>query len=135
MMLASMTCYKISLHHFFFFFFSSVVKYSLTGIHKWRDLVSSGRLVCRCHVIFLWRCDCFVCFVFVFVLSQKRGPSFNRFSFFDMQASQKPDVVLPFHLFGDKPVFFVPLPFSLCMESTSHVSPFRVVFFYLGTTG
>ena len=30
---------------------------------------------------------------------------------------------------------FVPLPFSLCMESTSHVFLFQMVFFYLVTTG
>ena len=28
--------------------------------HKWRELVSSERLVCRCHDVFLW---CYVCFV------------------------------------------------------------------------
>ena len=28
--------------------------------HKWRELVSPGRLVCRCHDVFLW---CYVCFV------------------------------------------------------------------------
>ena len=28
--------------------------------HKWRELLSSGRLVCRCHDVFLW---CYVCFV------------------------------------------------------------------------
>ena len=33
------------------------------------------------------------------------------------------------------PSIFVPFPFSLCMESTSYVFPFRMVFFYLVTTG
>ena len=32
------------------------------------------------------------------------------------------------------PSMFVSLPFSLCMESTSYVFSFRVVFFYLVTT-
>ena len=32
------------------------------------------------------------------------------------------------------PSVFVPLPFSLCMESTSYVFPYRLVFFYLVTT-
>ena len=32
-------------------------------------------------------------------------------------------------------IFFVPLPFSPCMESTSYVLSFRMVFFYLVTTG
>ena len=40
-----------------------------------------------------------------------------------------------FCFFGDVRVLFVPLPFSLCMESTSYVFSFRVVFFYLVTTG
>ena len=33
------------------------------------------------------------------------------------------------------PSIFVPLTFSLCMESTSYVLSFRMVFFYLVTTG
>ena len=28
--------------------------------HKWRELISSGRLVCRCHVVFL---SCYICFI------------------------------------------------------------------------
>ena len=32
-------------------------------------------------------------------------------------------------------VFFVPLPFSLCTEGTSYVISFRLMFFYLVTTG
>ena len=32
-------------------------------------------------------------------------------------------------------VFFVPFPLSLCMESKSYVLSFRMVFFYLVTTG
>ena len=28
--------------------------------HKWRELVLSGRLVCRCHDVFFW---CYACFV------------------------------------------------------------------------
>ena len=31
--------------------------------------------------------------------------------------------------------FFVPCPLSLCMESTSYVLSFLMVFFYLVTTG
>ena len=33
------------------------------------------------------------------------------------------------------PSIFVPLPFFLCMESTSYVFPLRMVLFYLVTTG
>ena len=28
--------------------------------HKWREPLSSGRLVCRCHDVFLW---CYLCFI------------------------------------------------------------------------
>ena len=37
-----------------------LVRSLLLTSHKWRELVSSGRLVCRCHDVFLW---CYVCFV------------------------------------------------------------------------
>ena len=33
---------------------------ALVASHKWRELVFSGGLVCRCHDVFLW---CYVCFV------------------------------------------------------------------------
>ena len=33
------------------------------------------------------------------------------------------------------PSIFVQLPFSLCVESTSYVFPFRIMFFYLETAG
>ena len=33
---------------------------ALLSSHKWRELVSSGRLACRCHDVFLW---CYVCFI------------------------------------------------------------------------
>ena len=37
-----------------------VVRSPLLTSHEWHELISSGRLVCRCHQIFLW---CYVCFV------------------------------------------------------------------------
>ena len=37
-----------------------LVRSPLLTSHKWRELVSSGRFVCRCHGVFLW---CHVCFV------------------------------------------------------------------------
>ena len=37
-----------------------LVRSPLLTSHKWRELVSSGRLVCRCHDVFLW---CYLCFV------------------------------------------------------------------------
>ena len=58
-----------------------------------------------------------------------------------MQAPRQPHVSLPFTLLfsGEYafffPSIFVPLSFFLCMESTWYVAPFRMVFFYLVTTG
>ena len=43
-----------------------------------------------------------------------------------------------FSFFGDvafSEYFIVPFPLSLCMESTSYVLSFRMMFFYLVTTG
>ena len=37
-----------------------MVRSPLWTSHKWRGLLSSGSLVCRCHDAFLW---CYVCFV------------------------------------------------------------------------
>ena len=38
-----------------------LVRLPLLTSHKWRELVSSGRLICRCYVVFL---RCYVCFCF-----------------------------------------------------------------------
>ena len=43
-----------------------LVRSPLSTSHKWRELVSSGRLVCKCHDVFLWCCLSFLFFVFVF---------------------------------------------------------------------
>ena len=72
------------------------------------------------------------CFVFVFMLSLKPRPFVQ--SSFDMQAPRQPYVFffLRCRFFR---VFFVPFSLSLCMESTSYVLSFRMVLFYLVTTG
>ena len=84
------------------------------------------------------------CFVFVFLLSRKPRPFVQSFfvlryacaptatssylttvcapSFVSLEVSRFPSIV-------------VPLSFSLYMESTSYVFSFRMVFFYLVTTG
>ena len=106
--------------------------------HKWRELVSSGHLVCRCHKVFLW---CYLCLVLLrlcfsafvkvaalrsIVLRYAGVPIATRvylFSLFDyLEMSLSPSI-------------FFPLLFSLCMESTPYVLSFRMVFFYLVTTG
>ena len=57
----------------------------LTSSHKWRELVSYGRLVCRWRDVFLW-CDRFVLFYFVFVFMLSLEPRPFVQSFLDMQA-------------------------------------------------
>ena len=93
-----------------------------------------GRLVCRCHDVFLWVLRLF-CFAFVFMLSLKPRPFVQSF---DMQARF---FLLPllfvwgcrfFRVFF---LFFAPFSLSLCMESTSYVLSFRMVSFYLVITG
>ena len=119
-----------------------LVRSPLLTSHKWRELVSSGRLVCRCHDVFLWCYVCFVLLCFVFrlyafveaaalrsIVLRYAGASIaTRVSFF-----------FSFCLFGDvafsEYFSIVPFPISLCMESTSHVICFRTMFFYLVTTG
>ena len=84
--------------------------------HKWRELVSSGRLVCRCHMTSLSGVTFVLfCFVFVFMLSLKPRPFVQ--SSFDMQAPRQPHVFcFVFLLFIWRyrffRVFFVPLPLS-----------------------
>ena len=55
---------------------------SLTN-HKWRELVFSGRLVCRCHDVFLCVTFVLLCFVSIFMLLLKPRPFVQ--SSFDMR--------------------------------------------------
>ena len=81
------------------------------------------------------------CFVVVFFISMNSRPLVQ--SFFDMHTPRQPYMFLPFFLFSisvslEMSLFstlFVPLSFYLCMESTSYVFLFRVLFFYLGIMG
>ena len=88
--------------------------------HKWREIVSSGRFGDGRHVVF-----------FVFLLSLKPRPFVQ--SFFDIYMRHDSHRKLPHNclcpllflflfLFSLEmslfPFFFVPLPFTLCMEST-----------------
>ena len=107
--------------------------------HKRRELVSSGRLVCRCHDVFLW---CYFCFVLLrfclyafveaaalrsIVLRYAGSPIAPRFFLFFF--------LLFIWRCRFSRVFFVPFPPSLYIETTSYVLFFRMVFFYLVTTG
>ena len=96
-------------------------------------------LVCRCYDVFFWFYVCFVLlrfrlYAFVeaaalrsIVLRYADAPIATRvfFLFF----------LLYFRIYRFFRVLFVPLPFYLCMESTSYVLSSRMAFFYLVTTG
>ena len=111
-----------------------LVRSPLMTSHKWRELVPAGRLVCRCHDVFLW---CYVCFVLL---------RFRLYAFVEAAALRStvfryagaPDSHTCFFFFFGTcrffRLFFVPFPLSLCMESTSYVLSFRMVFSYLVTT-
>ena len=105
--------------------------------HKWCELVSSGRLVCRCHISLL--CYGFFFALFLLLLLSLK-PRFFIQPFFVLRSACVPTVIrlsFFFLFFLDMslfPIIFVPLPLYLCMESTSHAFSFRVMFFYLVTT-
>ena len=66
------------------------------------------------------------------------GPSFNRPSICRRPDSHTYFFLFSFYLFGDvafSEFFFAPLPFFSLYESTSYVRSFRMMFFYLVTTG
>ena len=112
-----------------------LVRLSLWTSQKWRELVPSGRFVCRCHAVFFSGVpsvfkEKYVLFCFVFRL--------HAF----VEAAALRSIVLRYagapiatSRFFFPSVFNVPFPLSLCMESTSYVLSFRMVFFYLVTTG
>ena len=115
-----------------------LVRSPLLTSHKWRELASSGCLVCRCQNVFLW---CYLCFVLLrfylyafveaaalrsIVLRYAGAPIATRVSFFFSF------VYLEMSLFLS--IFCTIAVFSLYIESTSYVLSFRMVF-YLVTTG
>ena len=115
-----------------------LVRSPLLTSHKWRELVPSWRWACRCHGVFLWRYLFLFCFVFVFlafieaaalcsfVVRYASLPIVARVSFF-----------FPFCLFGVSlfPIFFGGGGHCRLLLYTSYVFSFRMVFFYLVTTG
>ena len=113
---------------------SKLVRSTWLTSHKWRELVSFGCLVCRCHDVFLW---CYLCFVLLrfhlnvcveaealrsIILRYTGAPIATSvfFVFFLL-------FILRFLFFR---VLFVQLSVSLCMESTSYVLSFRMGFSY-----
>ena len=117
--------------------------------HKWRELVSSGRLVCRYHVTFLWCSVCFVLFCFcLFAFTEAAALRSTVFRYAYAPTATRSYITTVcvilcsciFHYFVSLemslfPSITVQFPFSLCMESTSYVFSFRMVFSYLTTTG
>ena len=112
---------------------------ALLTSHKWREVVSSGCCVCRSHAIFLW---CYACFVlhrfriYAFVEAAAVRSIVCRYA----GAAIATRVSFFFSLLfiwrcRFLCICFVPFPLSLCMETTSYVLSFRMVFFYLVTTG
>ena len=111
-----------------------LVRSPLLASHRWRELVSPRRMSCCLSLVLRLFCFCFVFVFFAFIKAAALrsitlrvcAPTVTRASsifFFLLEMSLFPKIVL------------VPLPVSLCMESTSHVFHFRMVFFYLVTTG
>ena len=98
------------------------------------ELEPSGRLVCRYHDVFLWFYVCFILLRFRlqdFVEAAALGSICKR-----------PDMIatrVSFSFFLGNVAFseyvFVPFPLSLCTESTPYALSFRMLFFYLVTTG
>ena len=99
-------------------------------------ILSAFGLQMSCHLPLVFRLFCFALFSSI-CFHRSRGPSFNRSYFFDIHASRQPHtcffVVFPFFgevAFSEYFVLII-LLFSLCMESTSQVFLFRMVFFCL----
>ena len=87
-------------------------------------------------VTFVLFCFALLCFVFRLYAFVGAGSPFNRPSICrrpDSHTCFFPFVDLEMSLFSN--IVFVPFPLSLCLESTSYVLSFRIVFFYLVTTG
>ena len=83
-----------------------------------------------CRLSLVLRLFCFVLFhfrLFVFIEAVAFGSIVLRYACATTATRSYGDVAFSY--------FFLPLPFSLCTESTSYVLFFRMVFFYLVTTG
>ena len=113
-----------------------LVRSPLLTSHKWRELVPSGRLVDRCHDVFLW---CYVCFVllrfrlYAFVEAAALRSIVLRYA---VASIGTPRVFFCFFLdVAFSTIFLYHFRFLFVQESTSYVLSFRIVFFYLVTTG
>ena len=85
-----------------------------------------------CRILRYPYCPCLVFLSALHSAAYRTAPIATLVSFFFFF------LFFPFCLFGRCrffQVFFVPFPLSFCMESTTYVLSFRMVFFYLVTTG
>ena len=112
-----------------------LVRSPLLTSHKWRELVPSGLLACRCHDVFLW---CYVCFALLRFRLYASVEAAALYSAVLRYAGAPIATRVSFSFLGGvafSEYLFVPFPLCLCMDSTSYVLSFRMVFFYLVTTG
>ena len=99
-----------------------LVRSPLLTSHKRHEVLPSGRLVCRCHDVFLW---CYVCFVllrfriYAFVEAAALRSIVLRYIYVGAPIATRVFFFLEMSLFSE--YLLVPFPFPLCMESTSHV--------------
>ena len=116
-----------------------LVRSPLLTSHKWRELVSSGHLVCRCHDVFLW---CYVCFVLL---------RFRLYAFVEVAAlrsivlrytgapiAARVSLFFFFRLFGDvafSEYFLYHCRFLFVWRVRRTFFPSEWCFFYLVTTG
>ena len=114
-----------------------LVRSPLLTSHKWRELVSSGRLVSRCHDVFLC---CYLWFVllrfrlYAFVEAAALRSIVLRYAGVPLATRFPPlFVYLEMSLFPS--IFCTIAVFSLFGEYVVRFLSFRMVFFYLGITG
>ena len=118
-----------------------LVRSPLLSSYKWRELVSSGCLIYRCHHVFLWGCVCFVLLrfrLYAFVEAAALRSIVHRYAGAPI-ATRAFLSSFFFLLFIWRcrffRVFFVPLPFSLLYGEYVVRPFFPNDVFYLVTTG
>ena len=116
-----------------------LVRSPLLTSHKWRELVSSGRFVCRCHVVFclVLRLFCFASFFRLYDLVEAAALRSIVLRYAGVSIATHVSIFF-IHFFIWRCRFFrVFFPLSLCMDyrvrRTFFPSGWR--FFYRVTTG
>ena len=111
-----------------------LVRLPLLTSHKWRELVPSGRLVCRYHYVFLWYYVCFVLLRFrLHVFVEAAGLRVIALRYAGAPIATR----VYFSFFGDNAFseyFLYHFRFLFVYREYVVRSFFRMVFFYLVTT-